>query len=193
MTRLKYILIFIFLRSAVWACECPQTTLSRHECDKYDLIFKGRIKAVKACSENSNGSAVFEVDELYKGSAGKEFRVLFECNVSCAQPFLQGDEWIIYTTYRHMNDAKMDWCSRSRKYFKIENQDFYKVNFGNDYEEELKFLRDSLGLHRLLKDSDVSLDERNKKPDKTQFVILLLVSLAGMILFYWLFKKYFRF
>jgi hypothetical protein len=192
LNRSLYIVLIFFACLKAIACQCPSTILNRQECNRYDVIFRGTVREVKPC-EGKTGAAIFSIEELYQGNTGKEFKVIFECDEPCSQNFNPGEEWIIYADYRHLNDAKLDWCSRSRKYFKIENQDFYKVIYGNDYEEELKFLRDSLGVHRLLKDSTGSTSERNIKPEKWQLVVLLLVSLAGMVLFYWLFRKYFKF
>lgn len=174
-----------------FACQCPVTQLSREECDKYEIIFKGRVIDVKDCGSKP-GEAVFQVDELYKGNAGKEFVVLFECNDPCAQKFLPGDEWVIYSRYKQISNAKMDWCSRSRKYFRIDKEDFYTVNYGNDYDDEVKFLRENLGLHRLLADTTNQAGNRNKKPDTADTVVILICSLLGIIVFYYLFNRFFK-
>jgi hypothetical protein len=86
----------------------------------------------------------------------------------------------------------MDWCSRSRKYFRIEKLDYYTATYGNDYYDEVKFLREKLGNHRLLADQKNMDVERNMLPSKTEFVVILICSLLAIILFYWLFNKFFR-
>lgn len=184
--------LFLALRSLSFACQCPVTTLSLAECNKYEIIFKGRIDSVRACNNNF-GEAFFTVDELYKGNVPDKFRVLFECDVPCAVQFNAGDEWIIYSNYKQINNAKMDWCSRSRKYFKIAKQDYYTVNYGNDYDEEVKFLRDNLGLHRMTAEKKNASENRNIRPSNTQMIVILICSLAAIILFYWLFNKFFKF
>ncbi len=199
------ILAFIFLTCfflpglKVQACQCPPTSLSIQECDKYEIIFRGKIISVKNC-DHRFGEAMFELDELFKGNATKTFKVLFDCNEECAQTLLPGEEWIIYSRYKQIDNAKLDWCSRSRKHFDNERQDFYAVNYGNDYLDELRFLRDNLGAHRFLKDKKEVLsneqgDEtgnRNKLPANNEFVIMLLISLGAIVLFYWLFNRFFR-
>ncbi len=189
--NLLFLLVLFPLPQRLSACQCPITRLGLEECNKYEIIFKGKIATVKDCG-GKFGEAVFEVEELYKGNATKKFKVLFECDVECAQKFNPGEEWIIYSRYKQIDNAKMDWCSRSRKFFKIENQDFYAITYGNDYYDEVKFLREKLGVHRLLADSPKPEANRNKIPDQTQFVIILLCSLAGLILFYYLFNRFFR-
>src|SRR4051812_3392127 len=120
--RITYFLLsFVLSYYGSRACQCPITTLGLAECDKYEIIFKGRIDSVVNCNNNF-GVAYFEVNELYKGNATKIFKVLFECDVECAMKFNVGEEWVIYSRYKQIDNAMMDWCSRSRKYFKIDKQ-----------------------------------------------------------------------
>jgi hypothetical protein len=191
----RFIVILFFFVSNVsklFACQCPITILGVEECDKYELIFKGKIKLVKTCGERY-GEAVFELDELYKGNASKQFTVLFTCDDVCAQKFQEGEEWIVYTRYKQINNALMDWCSRSRKYFANSKEDFYAVTYGNDYYDELKFLREKLGLHRFIKKEMTAEEKRNRQPTKNQTIIMLICSLGAILLFYWLFNRYFKF
>lgn len=107
--------------------------------------------------------------------------------------FLPGEEWIIYSRYKQLGNAMMDWCSRSRKYFKNENEDFYSVTYGNDYYDEVAFLRKNLGTHRFLQ-THISEDQgRNVIPGITQTIVLVLCSLLAIVLFYWLFNRFFKF
>jgi hypothetical protein len=182
---------FSVFTSGSKACQCPLTRLSTEECDKYEIIFKGKILSVVDCGHKF-GEAVFEVEELYKGNATKEFKVLFECNVECAQKFNSGEEWIIYSRYKQLDNAKMDWCSRSRKFFKIDKEDFYTVTYGNDYYDEVKFLRENLGIHRLLVQEKSQKGNRNQIPNPNQTIVILICSLAAIVLFYYLFNRFFR-
>jgi|GEM_PF-555186 len=184
--------VFLFLLSRTGlACQCPLTRLGLEECAKYEIIFKGKILRVVDC-DHKFGEAIFEIQELYKGNAPKEFKVLFDCNEECAQKFSPGDEWIIYSRYKQIDNAKMDWCSRSRKYFKIDKEDFYTVTYGNDYYDEVKFLREKLGLHRVMIQTKSQIDNRNVRPNTTQMIVILISSLAAIVLFYYLFNKFFR-
>lgn len=173
------------------ACQCPLTQLSLEECNKYEIIFKGKILRVVDC-DHKFGEAVFEIQELYKGNATQEFKVLFECNVECAQKFNPGEEWIIYSRYKQIDNAKIDWCSRSRKFFRIPGEDFYTVTYGNDYDDEVGFLRKNLGIHRVISDHKNQAENRNIHPSTRQTILVLLCSLAGILLFYFLFNKFFR-
>lgn len=192
---MKQIILFLALVFSIQqtkACQCPLTTLGKTESDKYELIFKGKIISVKACGDRY-GEAIFSLDELYKGNSPKTFSVLFECGQECEQDFNVGDEWIIYTRYKQINNALMDWCSRSRKFIKNEKEDFYTVTYGNNYYDELKFLREQLGLHRFLKIEQSDDEKRNRLPTKTESIVILICSLSAVVLFFWLFNRYFKF
>lgn len=184
------LLLFLY-SSPAEACQCPLTQLSIDECNKYEIIFKGKIVSVIDCKDKF-GEAVFEVEELYKGNSEERFKVLFECNVECAQKFSVGDEWIIYSRYKQLDNALMDWCSRSRKFFKIDKEDFYTYTYGNDYEDELAFLRKNLGLHRTLVEQKSQIDGRNIKPNINESIVIVLISLGAIVLFYYLFNKFFK-
>ncbi|MGZ3885291.1 MAG: hypothetical protein ACXVPQ_03250 [Bacteroidia bacterium] len=177
--------------SFLLACQCPGTSLSLDECAKYELIFRGRIDSVVAC-QNKRGEAYFTVMELYKGTSRARFKIIFDCELPCTQAFNVGEEWIIYTRYKQINNAQIDWCSRSRKRIKNEKEDFYLLTYDNTYDEELNFLRGNLGKHTLLKDDPNLVVNRNQHPDRSQMVIYLLCSIAGMVFFYYLFNRFFK-
>lgn len=188
---IKILLLFLFLAETNKACQCPLTQLGLEECNNYEIIFKGKIFSVINC-DHKFGEAVFEIEELYKGNAPQKFKVLFECDVVCAQKFNVGDEWIIYSRYKQIDNAKMDWCSRSRKFFKVDKEDFYTVTYGNDYYDEVKFLREKLGLHRVLAENKNQTGSRNIKPNSQQLLIVILCSLVAIVLFYFLFNRFFK-
>jgi len=175
-----------------FACQCPLTTLSLEECNKYDVIYRGKIVSVQPCNNNAS-EAIFEILELYKGRVNVKFKVLFDCGVECAQEFNPGEEWIIYSNYKQVDNAKMDWCSRSRKLIKNEKEDFYAVTYGNSYEEELEFLRKNLGTYKTMREREENqAGKRNIIPSRTQLIITLFISLAVVIIFLQLFKKFFK-
>lgn len=189
---LSFFIIFFLRTLNAFACQCPLTALGLEESNKYEVIFKGKVISVETCKDKF-GTAIFEVEELYKGNASKKFTVLFECGVECAQEFSAGEEWIIYSRYKQIDKALMDWCSRSRKFFKNPKEDFYAVTYGNDYYDELKFLREKLGIHRLLVLKESTTQNRNERPTANQTILMLVISISAILLFYWLFKKYFKF
>lgn len=185
------VLLFLFFGSGIFACQCPPSSLSLDECAKYEIIFRGRIDSLINCDERP-GEIIFEVIDLYKGAITKKFRVIFDCKAECAQPLQAGEEWIIYANFKQVTNARLDWCSRSRKFFAIDKQDFYSINLGNTYEQEHAFLASKLGTHRPVSGEKKVADNRNLRPSMTQTVVTLICSLLAMIGFYWFLRKNFH-
>lgn len=188
---LIFIFIFFYLYNAVLACQCPVTVLNEQELKKYDIIFKGSIKTIKLKGEKSE--AIFLVSELYKGMLPAEFKIIFNDADACKIEMRVGDEWIIYTNYYQMENAKIDFCSRSRKYIKNSKEDFFVELTGISYEDELSYLQKNLGIHKLMKENPNRVEQRNILPNQKQFVLLLVCSLIFMVLFLWLFNRFFKF
>lgn len=186
--KISIIFLFIISCKISFACQCPVTALNEAEINKYDLIFRGKITAINL-KENANSEAVFELSELYKGNSRKQFKVLFNNEDPCKLDLRIGEEWIIYTNYKQIDNAQLDFCSRSRKFFKNLKEDFFYVTTGVTYDEELRYLQLKLGLHKLLKEDINKVENRNQLPSKNQFILILVSSLFGIIVFYWLIKK----
>ncbi len=184
------VIAVVFVTKVATACQCPITSLSDQELLKYDIIFKGKINAIKLSGANSE--AIYSVDELYKGNISQDFHVFFDDKDNCKLELRVGDEWIIYTNYRQIDNAKLDFCSRSRKFIKNIKEDFFAVTTGVSYDEELLFLQTKLGLHKLLKNNPNRVENRNIIPTSNQFIIVLICSLLGIIFFYWIFNKIFK-
>lgn len=185
---MKYLFIYIvFLTQIGFACQCPTTILNTDELNKYDIIFRGKVNYVKI--DGANSEAIFSVNELYKGMLAQNFKVLFNNDDDCKLEIRKGDEWIIYSNYHQIDNAKLDFCSRSRAYIKNIKEDFFTVNTGVSYDEEIKYLQLNLGLHKLMKNNPNKVENRNIIPNKKQFAIILIFSLIGLLLFYWIVGK----
>jgi hypothetical protein len=190
MTQLIFILLLTIASKVTFACQCPLSSLDQKELQKYEIIFKGKIKSIKLDKDRSE--AVFIISELYKGMMRKEFKILFNDADPCKLELRVGDEWIIYSNYFQIDNAKLDFCSRSRKYIKNLKEDYFAETTGISYDEEQRYLQDNLGLHKLLKNNPNVVENRNIIPDQSQFVIMLICSMLGLIIFYWLFGKFFK-
>jgi hypothetical protein len=188
----QFILIFFFFVTIKnsYACQCPLTQLNTAEINKYDIIFSGQINKLNL--KGANSEAIFTITELYKGMISQNFKVIFNNDDVCKLELRQGDDWIIYSNYNQIDNAKLDFCSRSRLYIKNIKEDFFAVNTGISYDEELKYLQTNLGLHKLLKNNPNKTENRNKLPTNNQFIIILLCSMAGLIFFIWLVGKFLK-
>jgi hypothetical protein len=190
MKHLTIIFLFILASKLSIACQCPLTTLTDKELVKYDIIFKGTIKSIKLNKLNSE--AIFTISELYKGIIAQDFKIIFNDEDVCKLELRVGDEWIIYTNYNQIDNAKLDFCSRSRKYIKNLKEDFFTETTGISYDEEQHYLQTNLGLHKLLKNNPNRIENRNIIPSSNQFIFFLICSVLGLLLFYWLFNKFFK-
>ena len=186
----KFILLFILIYNLVNACQCPLTKLDETETNKYDIIFKGKISSIKLLKERSE--ALFTIQELYKGPISEQFIVLFNDVDVCKLELRAGDEWIIYANFKQINNAQLDFCSRSRKFFKNSKEDFFEVTTGITYQEEINYLQKKLGLHKCMKNNANVVENRNIIPNNTQFLIFIAFSLIGIVIFYWLVNKFLK-
>jgi hypothetical protein len=191
--KMKQLFLIIFLVITVkasYACQCPLSSLDAKELLKYEIVFKGKIKSIKL--DNEKSEAIFSISELYKGMISQDFKILFDDLDKCKLELRVGDEWLIYSNYFQIDNAKLDFCSRSRKYIKNIKEDYFAETTGISYDEEQRYLQENLGLHKFLKKNPNIVENRNIIPDQTQFAIILICSMLGMIIFYWLFNKLFK-
>jgi len=189
--KISFILLFLLFVKTSTACQCPLTKLGKAECNKYEIIFRGKVISVAAC-DNKPGVALFEIQDLYKGNLPKTFKVIFDCTDPCASPLNVGEEWIIYTRFKQIDNAMLDWCSRSRRFIKNQKEDFYAVTYGNSYDDEVKFLQDSLGIHRTMKEQMTASQHRNQLPTPNESIVILICSILAILLFYYLFNKFLK-
>jgi hypothetical protein len=190
MKHLTIIFLLILISKLSIACQCPLSKLSDKEIAKYDIIFNGLIKSIKL--NKSNSEAIFTISNLYKGIIAQDFKIIFNDEDLCKLELRVGDEWIIYSNYYQVDNAKLDFCSRSRKYIKNIKEDFFAETTGITYDDEIRYLNTHLGLHKLLKNNLNKVENRNIIPNSNQFILLLILSVAGLILFYWIFNKFFK-
>jgi len=190
MKQLLLIILLILSSKLSFACQCPLSTLDLKELQKYEIIFKGKIKSIKLDKEKSE--AIFSISELYKGILADDFKIIFNDADPCKLELRVGDEWIIYSNYYQIDNAKLDFCSRSRKYIKNIKEDFFAETTGISYDEEQRYLQEQLGLHKLLKTNPNVVENRNIIPNQTQFAVILICSMLGLIIFYWIFNKLFK-
>lgn len=191
MSKFYYSLFFALWIGKLCACQCPITKLDKEELDKYSIIFNGVIKSVKLNGENSE--AVFELKELYKGISKQEFKILFNNDDNCKIDLRVGDEWLIYSTYYQIDNAKLDFCSRSRKFIKDTKNDFFIELTGITFDDERLYLKQNLGIHHFLKEDDTqNVKGRNIIPNTTQFFVILICSVLGMFALYYCFNKFFK-
>ena len=176
----------------ITACECPPKVLNIDLLKSYDIIFKGKIIAVK----NKPGAykeAVFEVSDLFKGLSSDHVKVLIDTVSDCSKPVLRGQIWLIYSNYKQWQRPLLNWCSRSRKWFENENEDFYAFANGISFEDEITFLKSKLGRQRIISSTEAeNTGERNVLPKPYMLLILIGISSVGLILLNVVLKRFLK-
>ena len=192
MKHILFIFGFIFSCSIASACICdPLDKATKEKADQYDVIFTGKIDSVGACV-GSRSIVYFTIDQLFRGESPKNIRVNIDCVTSCRMRMTAGEVWIVYSNYEQFGDLRATSCGRSRKYSPALSDDEGLARTGTTYGEELKFLQDVYGAQPLQASERETVDELKReliKPKGMQVIWLLLASLAGMLVIWYVVKK----
>lgn len=185
---------FFFLSVFTYACDCPPIPdLSRDVLKQYDVIFKGKVDSIV---RNKTGAcAWFSIDELYHGNSARTVAVYFEDLNSCRLEFARTDEWLMYTQYLSFGKLKVNFCSRSRKYFTTVADDFYQINNRMSYKDEIDFLSTNVGVQQLMEQlpsEGIQTERENIHPSQMQVLIWLIASVMGFLGIYFLVTKYLK-
>ena len=186
-----FLSLLLIISFSAKPCDCPTIPkLDLTYCTQYSLIFKGKITAVSPCNEISK--ATFKVTDLYKGDCTSEIDVYFDCTSDCMMNLNVGEEWIVYVNFIQHGKPGIKFCTRSRKRMGNDTQTDY-VNTEISFDEEGTFLKDKLGLHEFIPQNlNAALSHQNEKPGGLSSIILVLCSIAGFWLIYFLFNKFIK-
>lgn len=174
--------------TTVFACDCdPLDELTKENCGVYDVIFEGKVDAVKACKDGEQ-SVVFSIQDLYKGNYISFIEVKNECIDGCEMHFEKGDVWLIYAEKNNAQDVIVHFCSRSRRLNEANENDDYEIASGLKYQQEkdklISFFPSGDQKNTLLK------PRTYEKVDPTLIPVFLIVSVVFFMLVLWAFKKF---
>ena len=188
-------LLLILFCSNIFACECiPFSPVSKEVCDDYDVVFFGRVDSVGSCNDKGFAIAYFTITELYKGNAAKHVEINFDCSSECLMSFAEGEAWIIYSMFEKFDNLKISICGHSRKKFDDETQDIYLLAAKRTFENELEFLKTTLGVQTIvqpviLNNTVTETGRHNDQPSNWGKVLLLLISATVMAIVYIITRK----
>ncbi len=136
--------------------------------------------------------AKFSVSQLFKGSCAKEVTIYFDKKNECNLKMNAGEDWIIYANYKQLQKPYVEYCSRSRKNVintnkNIESQ-YIKSDLTVDAESEL--LQQQLGQQNFSAQAQEDNRHSNIIPGFSQRIVLILVSIVGFVLIYFLLNKF---
>jgi hypothetical protein len=190
--------LFYLLSSPCFSCECPPIeAFSKKNSATYDVIFYGTVDSIVPCAASGIGTAFFNINSLYKGTAEKKVSVDYDCTSACMMSFSKGDEWIIYASYQGFNLLTVNICSHSRKRISAVSADFYTISSGRSFDEENTFLSKTFGIlsfsvHNDLNDKQKEFQPHNEQPSAINKLWLLVISLSVMLIIYFISKKLFK-
>lgn len=184
-------LLLITASGIARACDCPSDSLSEKLIRSYDFIFSGKVIAVSGCDKNAH--VTFQIEQLFKGKSFATTAVEFDCTSDCQMSFVPGEEWIIYSNYVSYGNAKVEFCSLSRKKMSPGEDDFNTISHGMDFDSEKKKLLVMFGEQKLNK-VDPKSEQHHEliHPNGMQTLLYLIGGFAGLVLFYFLGKKFLK-
>lgn len=170
------------------ACDCPPLkSIDSADLSYYHLIFEGVVDSVET------GTVHFILNDLYLGSAPRKVPVNFDDSSDCRMSFTKGETWMIYSKYERFGKPAVLFCSRSRKLFGNEKEDFYTATSGNTYLAEKEYLIKNLGRREFV---DKKLRDEpgptNIHPTGRTSILLVVISIPVLLLFYYLFRRFFN-
>jgi hypothetical protein len=179
----------IFLCSNVKCCTCPVIEpLTSKQCNKYDVLFYGRVDSVFNDKKTNKSTVQFSVLELYKGTSESTISLNFDGTGECMMSFDKNEKWIICANYSRYNSLSVSFCSNSRKQLSDTVYDYNAINTQQTFLETLEFLRDSIKIknteEKIIDNSNLL--HKNIQPSGNNKMLLLAVSLLftiGLIYF----------
>jgi len=190
--KAKIVFVLLLLSKLSFACQCPPLSpISKDLCEKYEVIFYGKVDSVSPCGTNGISTAHFTIIELYKGGVEQFVNVDFDCSSSCMMSFAKGDEWIIYSIFQRFDLLTVNLCGHSRKFFHDAAQDVNQITSERTFEQEKQFLNKALGIQSFIKKNELNqqqneLAHENTQPSAISKLLLLLASALVMGIVYYI-------
>ncbi|MBA3970663.1 MAG: hypothetical protein H0X46_00680 [Bacteroidetes bacterium] len=187
--------ILVFLASYAYACQCPVfPPISEKGCERYDVIFFGKVDSASACDPKGFAKVYFSIAELFKGSVEQQVNISFDCSTECLMSFAKGEEWLIYSKYKKFDLLEIEICEHSRKNFNDDAKDIYLLAATRTFLQEKDFIKTLLGIHYYIKPNDLNKQHEEVGPQNVQpsgwgKVMLLLISVAVMGVVYFVTRK----
>jgi hypothetical protein len=170
-------------------CNCiPLGPFTIADTSDYAVIFQCDINTVEV--KGGVGKASVTIHELYKGKVDRQIQLQFMSTDTCAIAIAPGERWLIYGEYYQVKTILLNACSRSRKYFRDPKADFYAINTGQSFDEEVEALKLVLS-SKIIQEPQLSGRELIK-PKGTSIIFLIGFSLVGFLLILFILKRFLK-
>ncbi len=197
MKRIFSIVLLMLLGLPAFACVCNDLgKLSKKATEKYDVIFTGKVLATSG--DETEQRVQFTIVELYKGAAFGAIELQHDPSADCSLSFMPGEVWTIYGKWmeydieKRRGIATSNFCTFSRIQPAHDSLNTPLQDRGT-YTEELKFLRDSLGIQEFLDPTEVKDNlHQNKLPGAGTAFGYLTAGLLGLAIIFYFVRRMFK-
>ena len=192
--RALYILGFLMIFQVSFSqdnCNCneKETVFSEGYVNSNQLIFRG--KTISTAKGTDYNKVTFQVNSLFKGIASRQTDVYFDAKNPCVLKFNPGEDWLIYANYKSGKPV-MVYCSRSRKNVINTNKniDLMYVKSDITIDDETDKLTELYGLKAFTEPiANTESAHDNIIPSGSQRILLIIFSLIGFALIYFVMNK----
>lgn len=188
------ILFYVLFGQVALACDCPDLPpYSKTYAEGFRIVFRG--KTIKSFPCDGKGRIQMEITTLYKGSSPRYIDLIFPCTGNCAMDFKEGQEWLIYGNIIQFGRVETFLCTRSRRHLISNNKNIELSYVHSDisFEEECTLLEKEFGIQNFASNSQETIfSHQNEKPDFTKSVLLIVFSVIGFVVIYWIIKKFLK-
>lgn len=197
MKRVLAIGVLMLLVAPLFACICKDFgKLTKSSTEQYDIIFSGKVSAISGDEETQR--VQFVILELFKGSSYGAIELRHNPSSDCSLSFMPGEVWTIYGRWKEYDIKKRqgiptsDFCTFSRLQPAHDSLDVQLLDRGT-YTQELKFLRDSLGVQEFMDPSEQQ-DKlhQNEMPGAGTAIGYLVAGLGGLAIIFYFVRRMFR-
>lgn len=181
-------ILILFAAQQSYACKCPaMAPLTIVECRKFDVIAQCQVDSLGAC--NGKSIAFVHTIQMYKGEVPNNWNFVFDCSSSCQLSIEKGDTWLVYAKSNDEQQLELGFCDRNRKKFSKVEEDYFLVNTGLTFQEELDYLVKNIGLKQAPNEENgkqkIDITQReNEQTSGGNKIWLLIASLAFFLIFY---------
>lgn len=183
-----FFFVFVFI-SKGQNCNCiPLGPFAANDTNKAAVIFQCDINTVEVI--DGVGKVNATIHELYQGQVDRQVQLQFTSSDTCSIAIAPGERWLIYGEYYQVKTILLTACSRSRKFFRDQKADFYAINTGQSFDEEVEALKTILSIKPLI-ESQLSGRELIK-PKGYTLILLVTFSFVGFLLIWFILKKFLK-
>lgn len=195
--RTLYILFFIIVFQTSFSqdnCNCneKENDFSEAYINANQLIFRGKTTSVTKGTDYDK--VTFLVNNLFKGIASKQLEVYFDNKNTCALKFNVGEDWLVYANYEKAKPVML-YCSRSRKNIINTNKNIDLMYIKSDItiDDETDKLTEICGLKNFSEPLSVNTNAHNNIiPTGYQQILLIIFSLIGFVVIYFLLNRFWK-